>query len=561
MPYCENCGNKISETTKFCSHCGEKISLNIPKEPSDQNVNEIGIKTNSPTIIEKKSNSGTSLNQDSGSKELWNRIFLNKSIKELIDQYGNGSDWWDEPDKNNKFPEPVSELFKGFYFTSEEIEKLKVTISETLDIVSYENGDLYIGSVSNGNRKGMGSYLEFIDKSPLPESSADEARNLSTLLSVVTENNSGYQNCDYCLKYIGDWDNDSRSGFGIEINTTLGNVKFIGSWKEDKYCGQGTKYSFGKEKKVGEFKNGEADGFIVEYREDGRIEYEGYFNNDQRSGEGKEYFYNSSILTREGIWKEDEFIKGNQYYNNGQLRYSGEFENDWLKNGKLFSEAGKIKYDGNFLGYVEDSEDLEDKPHGFCIMYDEKGNVEYEGNWEFGLYHGYGKLFYENGDSYEGDFVKGKFMGNCKYSWADGNVYEGDVVNNQFTGKGKFLYNDGTVYEGDVVNGQITGKGKLWDADGVYYEGEFIDGKTVGDGTFFSKDGQILGTSKHGRVNVKFINMTRFMFKSLGSKKMLTTPGGVDPSLIKNKNGNSMQENQSKKNSSNIKPKDGAGIR
>lgn len=27
MPFCENCGNKVSETAKFCSNCGEKINI------------------------------------------------------------------------------------------------------------------------------------------------------------------------------------------------------------------------------------------------------------------------------------------------------------------------------------------------------------------------------------------------------------------------------------------------------------------------------------------------------------------------------------------------------
>jgi tetratricopeptide (TPR) repeat protein len=27
MPFCENCGNKVTETAKFCSNCGGKINL------------------------------------------------------------------------------------------------------------------------------------------------------------------------------------------------------------------------------------------------------------------------------------------------------------------------------------------------------------------------------------------------------------------------------------------------------------------------------------------------------------------------------------------------------
>jgi hypothetical protein len=38
MPYCENCGNKVSETTKFCSNCGKEIkrkdeSTNLLEQP------------------------------------------------------------------------------------------------------------------------------------------------------------------------------------------------------------------------------------------------------------------------------------------------------------------------------------------------------------------------------------------------------------------------------------------------------------------------------------------------------------------------------------------------
>jgi hypothetical protein len=34
MPFCENCGNKVSDISKFCSSCGEKINLVVNEETS-----------------------------------------------------------------------------------------------------------------------------------------------------------------------------------------------------------------------------------------------------------------------------------------------------------------------------------------------------------------------------------------------------------------------------------------------------------------------------------------------------------------------------------------------
>ena len=37
MPYCENCGNKLSETTKFCSKCGEKVKTIEEQDLGERN--------------------------------------------------------------------------------------------------------------------------------------------------------------------------------------------------------------------------------------------------------------------------------------------------------------------------------------------------------------------------------------------------------------------------------------------------------------------------------------------------------------------------------------------
>ena len=64
----------------------------------------------------------------------------------------------------------------------------------------------------------------------------------------------------------------------------------------------------------------------------------------------------------------------------------------------------------------------------------------YEGEMVDGLYHGYGKYIWPNGDIYVGQWNMGRKHGKGKYMLANGSIYDGNYVNDVNEGKGTFRY-------------------------------------------------------------------------------------------------------------------------
>ena len=101
------------------------------------------------------------------------------------------------------------------------------------ETISYDNGDKYIGEVSNGVPHGQGTFT--------------------------------FANGD---KYVGEWKNFLYHGHGTFIY--FDGAKYIGEWKDDKRFGHGTfTYAIG-DKYIGEHKDGNPwNG--TEYDKDGNV--------------------------------------------------------------------------------------------------------------------------------------------------------------------------------------------------------------------------------------------------------------------------------------------------
>ena len=69
----------------------------------------------------------------------------------------------------------------------------------------------------------------------------------------------------------------------------------------------------------------------------------------------------------------------------------------------------------------------------------------HEGNYNNGIFQGYGKMEYNNSDKYEGNFDKGFRSGFGKMTYANGDIYEGDWKCNQKHGTGKLKDNMGNI--------------------------------------------------------------------------------------------------------------------
>ncbi|MDK2903934.1 MAG: hypothetical protein PWP16_7 [Eubacteriaceae bacterium] len=110
----------------------------------------------------------------------------------------------------------------------------------------------------------------------------------------------------------------------------------------------------------GHFEKGQPSGEGKLYEEDGRLKYLGNFINGYAAGRGK-IFDDKGHLKIEGQFKRasgfEQFAKDpslpyghcREYYSNGKIKYDGEFENGlWHGQGKLYDSLGKLLFKGSF---------------------------------------------------------------------------------------------------------------------------------------------------------------------------------------------------------------------
>lgn len=148
------------------------------------------------------------------------------------------------------------------------------------------------------------------------------------------------------VKFVGNWKEGEKKGFGIERYPT-GDI-FEGDFSKNLKSGIG-RYHHKNDYSVytGEFKNGLRDGF-------GRLEssdflYIGYFSQGQRNGKGYQFYKN-------GMWYYGDWLSG-------------------LKHGFGYESTKKIFYKGEWQS---------DKPHGYALIKDQEG-VEKFAVFEYGI--------------------------------------------------------------------------------------------------------------------------------------------------------------------------------
>jgi hypothetical protein len=163
---------------------------------------------------------------------------------------------------------------------------------------------------------------------------------------------------------------------------------------------------------------------------------------------------------------------------------------------------------GRYVGYLDDI-----IRHGWGSMYYNNGEI-YKGEWVDDKRTGTGIMNYNNGDKYEGKWFENKMHGTGKMTYKNGEIYQGKWVNDKrHDDKAEFLHTNGYVYvckwiddkmesssgkifyvknnkacyEGEILNYKAHGKGKL-NYYGEIYEGQFEDGQFV-DGNMTYKNG------------------------------------------------------------------------
>ena len=262
--------------------------------------------------------------------------------------------------------------------------------------------------------------------------------------------------------YIGQWKNDKRDGYGIEYYKNK-KIKYKGYFKDNEYNGKGKYIWENGEFYKGNFKNSIAQGEGEYHYLNGDI-YKGNFVGNLKEGIGTYFCLNGNYFT--GEWKNNVQSGYGEYYENQRPIYKGmEIEGVKYGNGKDYYSNGDIKYEGEFFNDIY---------HGQGKLYinnESKYYLFYEGKWNYGQRCGKGIEYYSNGKKkYDGEFNNNLYHGNGTLFFQDGNQFTERFENINYkgnwkfgikNGRGKLYFKTGYYYDGDFVNDQMHGKGVL----------------------------------------------------------------------------------------------------
>jgi len=244
-------------------------------------------------------------------------------------------------------------------------------------------------------------------------------------------------------------------------------------------------------------------------------------------GNEKEFNQYNEIL-------EKEFKGITLYYDNKVKKYSGNiFNNLYEGRGILYNESGDIIYDGFFK---------KGKYDGFGKLYTQK-LLKYEGFFSNGEYEGKGNLYYNNVKIYEGHFQNGRRHGigiifnngkktrklyfkngfNSGYGILYDNnieIYFGELSNSYMPKNGKnitiFNDNGNKIYKGDFVNYHYQGEGILYfnDSNKIYFEGQFdkdqyVNGKLYDLECKIIYQGKFIGGKPIKGNHIKFYDLNK----------------------------------------------------
>ncbi len=282
-----------------------------------------------------------------------------------------------------------------------------------------------------------------------------------------TELNNAYS---IVRHYVGNFVNEKKDGLGIE--TSDGNKKYDGHWKDDEKNGEGTERLYNEllggvlmEKYVGNWKDGEKSGqaTIIEYGLHGKVEKRKlvgdwtWGDNDEPSGIGKEY--KNGELVYEGA-----FENGKPFKTEGCL--AGDCENGQ----GVFVFPDKTKYIGQFKN---------GKKNGLGFELDAKKGLYTLTTWKDNeVADGLLRIF--NTDN-EIVLVLEMKDGKPVAGLSDNGVEIGCVKGDCENGFGHYVWEGGAKYIGEFKDGLFSGYAVVTDVNGKYV-GKYKDGKRSGYG-------------------------------------------------------------------------------
>lgn len=208
-------------------------------------------------------------------------------------------------------------------------------------------------------------------------------------------------------------------------------------------------------------------------------QYEGYFDNGKRHGQGIYRWPNDSFYEGEWLYGEMTGIGKKVFSDGGSI--SGSFLNGEL-NGlgiQIFSSSGEWKgdkYEGEFVKGIREG----------LGTYTWSNGTTYVGKWLAGKMHGNGLLSWSNGDTHEGNFVNGLRHGRGIFTSSSGEEYSGVWLAGKFDRECAYRDKNGNSYKGGFQDYHFHGYGTFTWKNGAKYEGAFFNGLRQGNGTFTS---------------------------------------------------------------------------
>lgn len=214
--------------------------------------------------------------------------------------------------------------------------------------------------------------------------------------------------------------------------------------------------------------------------------------------EEKEIFYPSGEIMYRGEVKKNDFGhdvyhgKGQLFDQEGELIYEGEFFEQGKQGYGVMYLKGKRIYQGEFV---------KNKKQGTGILYYPDGSVQYEGRFHQDQMEGFGVLYYKK------EQLEPYLELRTKFPQLNHPLYEGEFVHGMKKGPGKQYYPSGLLqYEGEFMWHHMQGAGRLYFNTvsevtedlamqghcGVEYEGYFFENMKHGKGKLFSRKGLLL---------------------------------------------------------------------
>ena len=199
------------------------------------------------------------------------------------------------------------------------------------------------------------------------------------------------------------------------------------------------------------------------------IKKEEFIKNENNLSKIREnYFKEKIMLSSYKLYKQinDEYINKDLKYDSSKIIY----KIDYLLKKNIF-------YSGEFSK-------INSSPEGIGIKKYNKGDI-YIGNFENGLFNGYGKLIEKNGTIHQGFYKEGKYNGFGKIKFNNGAYYLGYFIKGKKNGFGIYYFENKDFYIGEWKDDNRDGFGLYFQKEKNIYYGEFSNNFKNGLGIFY----------------------------------------------------------------------------